>query len=95
MNKGNPLSSDQTLIIMDNNSLFVSFDQLSKLITSNGGKVVDLAEPKLTHIVVDKRDVTRRLKLMKCTSESVVFTSNFSHRVDINVKAKATLSCCI
>jgi len=46
-----------------------SFAQLSRLITDNGGKVVDLAEPKLTHIVVDKRDVSRRLELMKRTSK--------------------------
>lgn len=48
-----------------------SFAQLSELITDNGGKVVDLAEPKLTHLVVDKRDVSRRLELMRRTSKSV------------------------
>ena len=66
----------------DNNLLPCSFAQLSRLITDNGGNVVDLAEPKLTHIVVDKRDVSRRLELMKRTSKSVTFTPNLSHRVD-------------
>lgn len=58
----------------DNNFLRSSFAQLSKLITDNGGKVVDLADPKLTHVVVDKRDVSRRLELMKRTSKLVIFT---------------------
>ena len=66
----------------DNNFLPFSFIQFSKLITDNGGKVVDLAEPKLTHIVVDKRDVSRRLELMKRTSKSVTFTPNLSHQID-------------
>lgn len=66
----------------DINFLPFSFTQLSKLITDNGGRVVDLAEPKLTHIVVDKRDVSRRLELMKRTSKSVTFTPNLSHQID-------------
>ena len=66
----------------DNNCLRFSFAQLSKLITDNGGKVVDLVEPKLTHVVVDKRDVSRRLELMKRTSKSVTFTPNLSHQID-------------
>jgi DNA ligase-4 len=44
---------------------------VAALITSNGGRVVGLDEPKLTHIVVDKRDVSRRLELMKRTSKYV------------------------
>jgi DNA ligase 4 len=66
----------------DNNFLPFSFSQLSKLIADNGGKVVDLLEPKLTHIVVDKRDVSRRLELMKRTSKSVTFTPYLSHKID-------------
>ena len=66
----------------DNNFLPFSFTQLSKLITENGGKVVNLAEPKLTHIVVDKRDVSRRLELMKRTSKSVTSTPNLLHQID-------------
>ena len=38
--------------------------------------MVALADPKLTHVVVDKRDVNRRLELMKRTSKSVTFTPN-------------------
>jgi hypothetical protein len=44
--------------------------------------VVDLAEAKLTHVVVDKRDVSRRLELMKRTSKSVTFTPTLSYRID-------------
>ena len=51
------------------------------MITDNGGKVVDLTDPKLTHVVVDKHDVSRRLELMKRTSKSVTFTSNLSHQI--------------
>ncbi|TFK29738.1 DNA ligase 4 [Coprinopsis marcescibilis] len=46
-----------------------SFEELARVITDNGGKVVDLDEPKLTHIIVDKRDVSRRVELMKRTSK--------------------------
>ncbi|KAJ7733239.1 DNA ligase IV [Mycena maculata] len=45
-----------------------SFVELAKLIGDNGGKVVDLDEPKLTHVVIDKRDDSRRVELMKRTS---------------------------
>ncbi|OBZ73865.1 DNA ligase 4 [Grifola frondosa] len=45
------------------------FDDLAKLITDNGGRVVDLDEPKLTHIVIDKRDTGRRLELIERTSK--------------------------
>ena len=48
-----------------------SFTDLSKAIIQNGGRVVDLDEPKLTHVVIDKRDDGRRLELMKRTSKSV------------------------
>ncbi|KAG6910034.1 DNA ligase (ATP) [Tephrocybe rancida] len=46
-----------------------SFTYISTKIVENGGKVVDLSEPKLTHIIVDKRDDSRRLELMKRTSK--------------------------
>ena len=45
------------------------FTQLAKLIQENGGRVVDLDEPKLTHIIIDKRDVSRRQELIKRTSK--------------------------
>ena len=44
---------------------------MATLIASNGGRVAGLDEPKLTHIVVDKRDTSRRLELMKRTSKYV------------------------
>ena len=35
----------------------------------NGGKIVDLNESKLTHVIVDRLDVTRRVKLIERTSQ--------------------------
>jgi DNA ligase-4 len=46
-----------------------SFTQLSVKIRDNGGNIVDLDEPKLTHIIIDKRDDIRRLELMKRTTK--------------------------
>jgi len=46
-----------------------SFEVVAKLITENGGRVVDLDEPKMTHIVLDKRDTSRRIELGKRTSK--------------------------
>ncbi|KDQ61444.1 hypothetical protein JAAARDRAFT_30880 [Jaapia argillacea MUCL 33604] len=46
-----------------------SFTEVSKLIVDHGGRLVELDEPKLTHIVLDKRDDSRRLELMKRTSK--------------------------
>ena len=51
-----------------------SFDELSRLITENGGKVVDLNETKLTHIILDKRDTGRRSELMARTAKCVTFS---------------------
>lgn len=49
-----------------------SFVEVEKLIKENGGKVTnDLSAPKLTHVVIDKRDDSRRLELMKRTSKYV------------------------
>jgi len=42
-----------------------SFSELKSLIVKHGGRVVDLNDPTLTHIVFDKRDTTRRLELIK------------------------------
>ena len=44
------------------------------MITSNGGRVARLDEPKLTHIVVDRRDASRRLELMRRTSKYALET---------------------
>jgi len=46
-----------------------SFADVEDLITANGGQIVDLDEPKLTHIVLDKRDTSRRKDLMKRTAK--------------------------
>lgn len=48
-----------------------SFEDLSSQIMGNGGKIVDLDDPKLTHVVVDRLDATRRLKLIERTSKWV------------------------
>ncbi|KAG6886219.1 DNA ligase (ATP) [Termitomyces sp. T159_Od127] len=59
------------LIIKSKNeaALTKSFAELYMKIIENGGKVVDLTQPKLTHIIIDKRDDSRRLELMKRTSK--------------------------
>ncbi|KAI0051030.1 DNA ligase IV [Auriscalpium vulgare] len=46
-----------------------SFSELSKLITENGGRISDVDDPKLTHIVLDKRDASRRHELIQRTSK--------------------------
>lgn len=43
--------------------------KVSRDIEENGGKIVDLADPKLTHVVMDKRDLSRRLRLMQETAK--------------------------
>ena len=50
---------------------FRSFEVIFKLIGENGGQIVDLDEPKLTHVIIDKRDDTRRLTLMSQTAKYV------------------------
>lgn len=45
-----------------------TFDQVSRSIRENGGEIAALDDPKLTHVVVDKRDDSRRLTLMQRTS---------------------------
>jgi len=46
-----------------------NFAEISSIITENGGKIVDLNESKLTHVVVDRLDATRRVKLIERTSQ--------------------------
>jgi DNA ligase 4 len=48
-----------------------SFAEIGRLIKAYGGRITDLDEAKLTHVVVDKRDASRRLELMKRTSRCV------------------------
>ncbi|TBU42396.1 DNA ligase 4 [Dichomitus squalens] len=43
--------------------------EIVKLIESNGGRVTDVDDPKLTHVVLDKRDISRRQELIKRTSK--------------------------
>ncbi|KAL4066025.1 ATP dependent DNA ligase domain-containing protein [Scleroderma citrinum] len=45
------------------------FNEISYEIEANGGKIVELDDPKLTHIVLDKRDTSRRLILMQRTAK--------------------------
>jgi DNA ligase-4 len=47
----------------------ISFERISKLIVDNGGQIVELDDAKLTHVVLDKRDDSRRRELMKRTSK--------------------------
>ncbi|KII87420.1 hypothetical protein PLICRDRAFT_55380 [Plicaturopsis crispa FD-325 SS-3] len=54
--------------VADEQAVNASFDALNKVIVENGGRVVDLDEPKLTHTIIDKRDSSRRLELTKRTS---------------------------
>ncbi|KAF8074989.1 DNA ligase IV [Lyophyllum atratum] len=46
-----------------------SFAELSQDIINNGGKILGLEDPKLTHVIIDKRDDSRRLELIKRTSK--------------------------
>ncbi|KAL4250333.1 DNA ligase [Abortiporus biennis] len=46
-----------------------NFEKIAKLIVDNGGRIVDIDEPKLTHIVLDKRDTSRRIEHSKRTSK--------------------------
>lgn len=61
----------QTLIMFMTLTWSCSFVDISKLIQENGGRVVGLTEPKLTHVVIDKRDDSRRIELIKRTSKYV------------------------
>lgn len=53
--------------------LIYRFTEVGKMITDNGGRVVDLDEYKLTHVVLDRRDDSRRLEMMKRTSKYVPY----------------------
>lgn len=59
-------------IIFVNYELCPSFAEIANTITENGGKIVDLDEPKLTHVIIDRLDATRRLKLIERTSQCVL-----------------------
>lgn len=53
-----------------------SFAKVKKLLIEHGGRVVDLDEAKLTHIVIDKRDISRRVELDRRTCKQVVLFLN-------------------
>ncbi|CCM06278.1 uncharacterized protein FIBRA_08529 [Fibroporia radiculosa] len=65
----NARKHDMTVNPKNEDALTRSFDKLSLLITKNGGHVADLDKPTLTHVVLDKRDITRRSELIKRTSK--------------------------
>ncbi|KAF9071362.1 DNA ligase 4 [Rhodocollybia butyracea] len=44
-----------------------SFAKVKELLIEHGGRIVDLDEAKLTHIVIDKRDISRRVELDRRT----------------------------
>lgn len=46
-----------------------SFEAVKEKIIEYGGKLVDLSDPSLTHVLYDKRDDSRRIKLIRKTSE--------------------------
>jgi len=50
-------------------SRLVRLVDIGAVILANGGRLGDLDDPKLTHIIVDKRDDSRRLELMQRTSK--------------------------
>lgn len=50
-------------------TIIKNFAEVSTKITENGGKIVDLSESKLTHVVIDRLDATRRMKLIERTSQ--------------------------
>ena len=60
---------DSLVEIRSSDLMLDSFEELSSQIVGNGGKIVDLDDPKLTHVVVDRLDATRRLKLIEHTSK--------------------------
>lgn len=50
-----------------------SFVKVKELLIEHGGRIVDLDEAKLTHIVIDKRDISRRVELDRRTCKQVYF----------------------
>ncbi|KAF7972746.1 hypothetical protein HWV62_17106 [Athelia sp. TMB] len=52
-----------------------NFAKITEMITENGGRIVELDEPKLTHVVIDRLDTTRRSKLIERTSQFVSYIS--------------------
>ncbi|KAG6857461.1 hypothetical protein H0H87_003528 [Tephrocybe sp. NHM501043] len=72
----NAQKNGMAIKLKNEDDLNKSFAQLLAKIVENGGRVVDLSEPKLTHIIIDKRDNSRRLELMKRTAKSVLLAES-------------------
>ncbi|TDL23778.1 DNA ligase 4 [Rickenella mellea] len=64
----NAVKHGMTVKSKHTDQITTAFAEVKKLITENGGRVVDLDEPRLTHIVLDKRDDSRRKELMRLSS---------------------------
>ncbi|TFY55747.1 hypothetical protein EVJ58_g8059 [Rhodofomes roseus] len=64
------MGEDDTAMEYDQELIFKHlFERVANAIKENGGRVADLDDPKLTHVVVDKRDASRRLELIQRTSK--------------------------
>jgi hypothetical protein len=46
-----------------------SFETIMGTITKNGGRIGNIDDPKLTHVLLDKRDISRRRELSSRTSQ--------------------------
>ena len=65
-----PRSSNALLLPHTERLLTCRFAEIEELIVSNGGRVTaDLDDPKLTHVILDKRDTSRRKELIARTSK--------------------------
>jgi len=65
----NARKSDMSVTSRHEDVIARSFERISKLIVDNGGRIAELEDAKLTHVVLDKRDDNRRRELMKRTSK--------------------------
>ncbi|KAN0115590.1 ATP dependent DNA ligase domain containing protein [Russula decolorans] len=65
----NARKNDMSVTSRHEDAIAKSFERISKLIVDNGGRVAELDDAKLTHVVLDKRDDIRRRELMKRTSK--------------------------
>ncbi|KAK7686237.1 DNA ligase (ATP) [Cerrena zonata] len=65
----NAKKNDMVVKTKQEDDIAQSLAEIEELITKNGGKIVELDNPKLTHIVLDQRDVGRRIELMTRTSK--------------------------
>ncbi|KIK82388.1 hypothetical protein PAXRUDRAFT_35579 [Paxillus rubicundulus Ve08.2h10] len=45
------------------------FNEVARNIEENGGRIVELNDSKLTHVILNKRDISRRIALMQLTAK--------------------------